>query len=73
MRFLILCLINSKVKKNYLIHNLVFYKGGVQQYGKDYFTTLDEFIEFCPFELLGKVETDIVSQGNVETSAIFKI
>ncbi len=62
-----------KGKNKFLIHNLVFYKGGVQQYGKEYFTTLDEFIEFCPFELLGKVQSDIQSEGNIETSAIFKI
>ena len=62
-----------KGKNKFLIHNLVFYKGGVQQYGKEYFTTLDEFIEFCPFELLVKVQSDIQSEGNIETSAIFKI
>ena len=62
-----------KGKNKFFIHNLVFYKGGVQQYGKEYFTTLDEFIEFCPFELLGKIQSDIQSEGNIETSAIFKI
>jgi len=36
------------------IHNLVFYKGQ-QKYGLNYFDSLDKFIEFCPFELLGKV------------------
>jgi len=60
-------------KNKFLIHNLVFYKGGVQQYGKDYFTTLDEFIKFCPFELLGRVHSDIQSEGHIETSAIFRI
>ena len=62
-----------KGKNKFLIHNLVFYKGGVQQYGKDYFTTLDEFIKFCPFELLGRVHSDIQSEGHIETSAIFRI
>jgi len=64
---------NSKGKNKFFIHNLVFYKDNVQQYGKDYFTTFEEFIEFCPFELLGKVQSDIQSEGNIETSAIFKI
>ena len=64
---------NFKGKNKFLLHNLVFYKGSVQQYGKEYFTNIDEFIEYCPFELLGKVESDIQSEGNIETSAIFKI
>ena len=62
-----------KGKNKFFIHNLVFYKGKVQQYGKDYFTTFEEFIEFCPFELLAKIEVDIHSSDCVETSAIFKI
>ena len=57
----------------YFIHNLVFYKGENQKYGKDYFTNLDEFIQFCPFDLLAKTEIDIQSSSTIETSAIFKI
>ena len=38
---------------NYFINNLVFYNDDRQKYGRDYFTNLDEFIDFCPFEYLG--------------------
>jgi SAM-dependent methyltransferase len=62
---------NFKGKNKFFIHNLCFYKDGIQQYGKDYFTTLDEFIEFCPFELLEKVQVNL--KDGIETSAIFKI
>ena len=62
-----------KGKNKFFIHVDNFYKGEVQQYGKEYFTTLDEFIEFCPFELLGKVQIDIQSENDIETAAIFKI
>tara|TARA_B100000795_G_scaffold251774_1_gene220840 strand:+ start:326 stop:943 length:618 start_codon:yes stop_codon:yes gene_type:complete len=62
---------NFKGKNKFFIHNLSFYKDGIQQYGKDYFTNLDEFIEFCPFELLEKVQVDL--KDGIETSAIFKI
>ena len=58
-------------KNKFFIHNLAFYKDGIQQYGNDYFTNLDEFIEFCPFELLEKVQVDL--KDGIETSAIFKI
>ena len=34
---------NFKGKNKFFIHNLAFYKDGIQQYGKDYFTNLDEF------------------------------
>jgi len=54
------------------IHNLVFYKGG-QKYGLNYFDSLDKFIEFCPFELLGKVEIDIAGSDCIETSCIFRV
>ena len=60
------------LKGRYLIHNLVFYKGQ-QKYGNEYFESLDEFIEFCPFKLLGKVEIDFYDADTIETSSIFKI
>ena len=63
---------SDKLKGKYLIHNLVFYKGQ-QKYGTNYFTNLDEFIKFCPFELLGRVEIDIKHSDTIETSTIFKI
>lgn len=54
------------------IHNLVFYKGQ-QRYGLNYFDSLDKFIEFCPFKLLGKVEIDITDSDCIETSCIFRV
>ena len=62
-----------KGQNKFFIHNLVFHKGEVQQYGKNYFTSLEEFIEFCPFQLLSKTQTDFETEGYIETSAIFKI
>jgi SAM-dependent methyltransferase len=65
--------INFSGKGKYLIHNLVFYKNDAQKYGREYFSTLDQFIDYCPFEILGKVEIDIAAGDTTETSAIFKI
>ena len=59
-------------KEKYFIHNLVFNKGNLK-YGLDYFSTLDQFIEFCPFTLLGKSSTKLDQNCGTETSAIFKI
>lgn len=56
----------------YFIHCLVFYKGQ-QKYGLDYFSNLNEFIDFVPFELIGRNFTDLESSGTVETCSIFRI
>ena len=56
----------------YFIHNLVFYKSN-QKYGSEYFSCLDDFVKFCPFELVGKNITDFESSNVIETSTIFKI
>ena len=66
----------EKMKNNlsgkYFIHNLVFYKGQ-QKYGNNYFTNLKEFLEFCPFKLLTKVEINNVDCDSSGTSSIFLI
>jgi SAM-dependent methyltransferase len=60
--------------ETFFIHNLVFYKNGVQQYGNEYFTNLEEFISYCPFELLGTtVANDLENNIAIETCSIFKI
>ena len=63
---------SNDLKGKYFIHNLVFYKGQ-QKYGNDYFSNLKEFIEFCPFKLIGKVEIDFDDADTIETSTLFKI
>ena len=62
--------VQKKFKGKYLINNLTFYKGQ-QKYGKEYFTNLKEFIDFCPLELISKVE--IENKTSFETSSIFLI
>ena len=63
---------NQDFQGKLFIHNLVFYKGQ-QRYGLNYFDSLDKFIEFCPFELLGRVEIDIAETDCIETSCIFRV
>ena len=64
--------IKNKLKRKYFLHNLVFYEGQ-QRYGLDYFSSLDQFIEFCPFKLLGKTIIDFEESDCIETSSIFRI
>ena len=65
-------IMKQKCKGKYFIHNLVFYKGQ-QRYGLDYFSSLDQFIEFCPFKLLGKTISAYEESDCSETSSIFRI
>ena len=65
-------IMKNKLNGKYFIHNLVFYKGQ-QRYGLDYFSSLDQFIEFCPFKLLGKTISEFEESDTSETSSIFRI
>lgn len=58
----------GQMKGKYFINNLVFYPNGEQKYGNQYFTSLKEFINYVPFELVVSAE---FSTG--ETSSVFKI
>lgn len=65
-------MMKSNLKGKYFIHNLVFYKAQ-QKYGLDYFSNLEEFIEYSPFQLIGKNQTEFKDSNTRETSSIFII
>jgi SAM-dependent methyltransferase len=64
--------LEKNFKGKYLIVNQVFYKG-TQKYGTEYFTNLNEFIDYVPFSLVGKCEATTINESTIETSSIFKI
>ena len=58
----------------YFVHNLVFYKNDTQKYGREFFTNVEQFIDFCPFRLLSKAEyTSSDPAATIETSTVFRI
>lgn len=59
-------------KGKYLINNFVTYKG-TQQYGRDFFTTTKEYIDFMPFKLIGYGEATTENDHNIDSHTIFKI
>ena len=65
-------LMRQKLKGKFFIHNLVFYKSN-QKYGLENFSNLNEFLKFCPFNLLGTVSSDYAESNTIETSTIFEI
>ncbi len=56
----------------YLLVNQVFYKG-TQEYGTEYFSSLAEFIDFVPFQLVASCEATTINDTIIETSTIFQI
>ena len=54
-----------------MFHQLSFYKKGVQKYGTDYFSNIDEFIDFCPFDLVAKVVCEL--EDGIDTLTVFRI
>lgn len=64
-------LLKNSNKDTYLFHQLSFYKKGVQKYGTDYFSNIDEFIDFCPFDLVAKVVCEL--EDGIDTLTVFRI
>lgn len=64
--------LQEEFKDKYLIINQVFYKGN-QKYGTEYFTNLEELIDYIPFPLLAKLEATNATDTTIETSTIFLI
>tara|TARA_Y100000994_G_C15513709_1_gene368658 strand:+ start:67 stop:678 length:612 start_codon:yes stop_codon:yes gene_type:complete len=62
----------NELKGKYFIHNLVFYKKA-QEYGRNYFTNLREFIDFCPFKLISSTEINESNNDVIKSSTIFQI
>ena len=56
----------------YLLVNQVFYKG-TQKYGNEYFTSLEEFIDYLPFQEIGHCKASTENDSTIETSVIFRI
>lgn len=69
---LVISALKEHFEGKYLIINQVFYKG-TQKYGNEYFTTLDELIDYIPFDLLAKFEGTLSHETTIETSTLFRI
>lgn len=69
--------VNEELMKHfsgkYLMNNFVTYKGNTQQYGRDFFTTTKEYIDFMPFKLIGYAEATTIDDYNIDSHTIFKI
>lgn len=69
--------INEKLMKNfqgkYLINNFVTYRDNVQKYGREYFTSTQEFIDYMPFKLIGYGVATTIEDPNIDSTTIFKI
>ena len=64
--------LKENFKGKYFLVNQVFYKG-TQKYGTEYFTNLEEFIKYVPFQLVAKCEATTIEETTIETSSLFRI
>ncbi len=55
-----------------VIVNQVFYKGE-QKYGNEFFTCLDEMVEYLPWKCLRKISIDRMDDGFCESHSVFRI
>jgi trans-aconitate methyltransferase len=66
----ILANLSKAFKGKYFINWMPFYREGVQEYGREYFTTIKEYIDYIPFKYL--CHTEAWAETN-ETTAVFEI
>lgn len=63
--------ITSNCKGNYILINQTFYPEGCQKYGSDFFATVDQMIDYLPWECIEKVvEYD---KNSYDTHTVFKV
>lgn len=62
--------ISANHKGKYIIINQTFYKGQ-QQYGKEYFTDLNEMVNYLPWDNLAKIEIETSGMDTIETHSVF--
>ncbi len=55
-----------------VIINQVFYKGE-QKYGNEFFTCLDEMVQYIPWKCLKKIYIDRIDDGFYESHSVFRI
>ena len=64
--------ISANHKGRYVIINQTFYKGQ-QQYGREYFTNLNEMVSYLPWLNLAKIEIETSDMETIETHSVFRV
>lgn len=59
-------------KGKYVLINQTFYKGQ-QQYGREYFTNLNEMVNYLPWDNLAKMEIETSDMDTIETHSVFRV
>ena len=64
--------LKSDFSGKYLMVNQVFYKGS-QKYGTEYFTSIEEFIEYVKFPVAAYCKATTENDSTIESSILFRI
>ena len=58
---------------SHLIIHQTFYREGVQKFGREFFTNVDELAACIPFECVCKIQVDVMIENSYETVSVYKI
>ena len=61
----------SRTRPTYLIHVLTTYPPGVQSYGKEFFTNLDEILDYFPFDVIESASFSTVKLSDASSRGTF--
>ncbi len=53
--------------------NQTFYKGGIQKYGREFFSSLDEMCSYLPWDCLDMVIEEHADSDSIATHTVFRI
>lgn len=65
--------LNRNFHDNLVIINQTFYKPGVQKYGREYFTSLDEMCDYLSWNCLEKIIEERPNEESIGTHAVFRV
>ena len=60
-------------KGKLVIINQTFYQSGQQKYGTNFFTNLDEMINYLPWKVLRKIVIERDDMDTIETHSVYRI
>lgn len=64
--------LSEKFQGKLVIINQIFYKGE-QRYGNDFFTCLEEMVQYIPWKCLKKISIDRIDDGFYESHSVYRI
>lgn len=65
--------LNRNFKGNLIMINQTFYRAGIQKYGREYFSSVDEMCAYLPWICLDKIIEEHLDSESIATHTVFRI